>query len=142
MEKDLKVTISEAKQFNPLVLAFLGDAIYEVFARMYVTGKNRERSVHKLHIDAIGFVKAHEQSNIIMKIKDNLTSQEYEMFKRGRNAKSGTVPKNADVRDYRNATGFETLVGFLYITEQKDRLDDILKMVENVKENNSLEVQK
>lgn len=122
-----------AKQLNPLVLAFIGDAIYEVFVRTYIVNKNREMHVHKLHVEAIGFVKAHAQSEFIKKFMDRLTEEEMSVYKRGRNAKSGTVPKNADLCEYRTATGFEALIGFLYLTEQNDRLNYILKLIVQIK---------
>lgn len=132
MEFDIlknKCSISDAKQLSPLVLAFVGDAIYELFIRTYLVTSNKELSPHKLHIKAISFVKAHSQSELIKKIENVLTEEEYSVFKRGRNAKSGSVPRNADVQEYRMATGFEALVGFLYITEQVNRLNEILDMV-------------
>lgn len=132
MEFDIlkgKFTINEARGLNPLVLAFIGDAIYEVFVRTYLVDDNRYMSAHKLHVKAVSFVKAHAQSEIMKKIEDKLTEEEYSIFKRGRNSKSGTVPKNANVQEYRIATGFETLIGFLYITEQVDRLNELLEMI-------------
>ncbi|MCY6356031.1 Mini-ribonuclease 3 [Clostridium sp. ZS2-4] len=135
MEFDIlkgKFTINEARGLNPLVLAFIGDAIYEVFIRTYLVDGNRYMSAHKLHVKAVSFVKAHAQSEIMKKIEDKLTEEEYSIFKRGRNSKSGTVPKNAQVQEYRIATGFETLIGFLYITEQVDRLNEILEMIVNL----------
>lgn len=135
MEFDIlkgKFTINEARGLNPLVLAFIGDAIYEVFVRTYLVDNNRYMSAHKLHVKAVSFVKAHAQSEIMKKIEDKLTEEEYSIFKRGRNSKSGTVPKNAQVQEYRIATGFETLIGFLYITEQVDRLNKVLEMIINL----------
>lgn len=135
MEFDIlkgKFTINEARGLNPLVLAFIGDAIYEVFVRTYLVDNNRYMSAHKLHVKAVSFVKAHAQSEIMKKIEDKLTEEEYSVFKRGRNSKSGTVPKNAQVQEYRIATGFETLIGFLYITEQVDRLNKVLEMIINL----------
>lgn len=132
MEFDIlkgKFTINEARGLNPLVLAFIGDAIYEVFVRTYLVDNNRYMSAHKLHVKAVSFVKAHAQNEIMKKIEDKLTEEEYSIFKRGRNSKSGTVPKNAQVQEYRVATGFETLIGFLYITEQVDRLNELLEMI-------------
>lgn len=132
MEFDIlkgKFTKNEARGLNPLVLAFIGDAIYEVFVRTYLVDDNRYMSAHKLHVKAVSFVKAHAQSEIMKKIEDKLTEEEYSIFKRGRNSKSGTVPKNAVVQEYRIATGFETLIGFLYITEQVDRLNELLEMI-------------
>lgn len=136
MEFDIlknKFTPHEARQLNPLVLAFVGDAIYEVFVRTYLVNKNREMSVHKLHVEAISYVKAHAQSEFMHKLEENLTEEEMSVFKRGRNSKSGTVPKNADVQEYRTATGFEALLGYLYITEQVERLNYLLGAVVELK---------
>lgn len=124
-----KFTKNDARQMNPLVLAFIGDAIYEVFVRTYLVDRNRDMSVHKLHVKAIEFVKAHAQSEFIKKLEEELNEEEIYFFKRGRNSKSGTIPKNADVQEYRTATGFETLIGFLYVTEQTDRLNYLLEMI-------------
>lgn len=123
-----KFSIMQARQLNPLVLAFIGDSIYEVFIRLYVINKNRDMSVHKLHLKVVSFVKAHAQSEFIKIIEQTLNDEEMAIFKRGRNAKSG-VPKNADVQEYRMATGFEAVVGYLYITEQTIRLNQILNQI-------------
>jgi ribonuclease-3 family protein len=124
-----KFSKDDARQINPLVLAFIGDAIYEVFIRMYLVDTNRDMSVHKVHLKCVQFVKAHAQSEFIKKMESSLTEEEVYFFKRGRNSKSGTIPKNADVQEYRFATGFETLIGFLYITEQDERLNELLNMI-------------
>lgn len=132
MEFDIlkdRFTIEKARQLNPLVLAFVGDAIYEVFIRSYLVDANRDMSVHKLHVKAISYVKAQAQSNIIRKMESLLSEEELNIFKRGRNSKSGTVPKNADLQEYRAATGFEALLGFLYLTEQNERLNELLNYV-------------
>jgi ribonuclease III family protein len=133
-----RFTKADATQINPLVLAFVGDAVYEVFIRTYLVDLNRNMSVHKLHVEAIQFVKAHAQSEFIKKIEENLTEEEIYIFKRGRNSKSGTVPKNADVQEYRFATGFETLIGFLYITEQNERLEYLLNMIVHLRKDGEI----
>lgn len=124
-----KFTKESVRQLNPLVLAFIGDAVYEIFIRTYLVDRSRDMSVHKLHVEAIRFVKAHAQSNLIKELEKELSDEEVYFFKRGRNAKSGTVPKNADVQEYRFATGFETLMGFLYLTEQDERLNYLLNAI-------------
>ena len=108
-----KFTKEEVRQLNPLVLAFIGDGVYEVFIRSYIIDRNRNMPVHKLHIKTISYVRAHEQSNFMNQLIELLNEEELSIYKRGRNAKSGTIPKNADVREYRNATGFEALIGYL-----------------------------
>lgn len=91
-------------------------------------------SANKIHIKAIKYVKAKSQAYIMHQIEEILTEEEMAVYKRGRNAKSATVPKNADVRDYRMATGFEALVGYLYLIGDKERLELIFnKSIEVIK---------
>ncbi|MBL4930267.1 Mini-ribonuclease 3 [Clostridium sp. YIM B02565] len=133
-----KFSSEKARRLNPLQLAFVGDGVFETFIRNYILNKNCELSAHKLHLEAIKYVKAHAQSEIIKRIEQELTEEEYYIYKRGRNTKSATVPKNADVTEYRAATGFEALVGYLYLIGDKERLNFILlKSVEEnlIKEN-------
>ena len=104
------------------------------FIRTFLVDNNRELNVHKLHVNAIKYVKAHGQSEYIKYIMADLNEDEIYIFKRGRNAKSGTVPKNANVQEYRFATGFEALIGFLYITEQKQRLNYLLNKIATLNE--------
>ncbi|AJA49751.1 mini-ribonuclease 3 [Clostridium pasteurianum DSM 525 = ATCC 6013] len=126
-------TKQEAKNLNPLVLAFVGDAIYELFIRAYIVNENRTTHVHKLHVKAVSFVKAHAQSEFIKKLLDSLNEEELSIYKRGRNSKSGTVPKNADLCEYRSATGFEAIFGYLYLTEQNDRINYLLDKIIKIK---------
>lgn len=128
MFKDLRIrefTEKEARLLNPLQLALIGDGVYELFIRNTILSNNLELSAHKIHVKAIGYVKAKSQSIIMHEIEDKLTENESYIFKRGRNAKSATVPKNADVRDYRMATGFEALIGYLYLIGDNERLEFI-----------------
>lgn len=125
MFKDLRIrefTEKEARLLNPLQLALIGDGVYELFIRNTILSNNLELSAHKIHVKAIGYVKAKSQSIIMHEIEDKLTENESYIFKRGRNTKSATVPKNADVRDYRMATGFEALIGYLYLIGDTERL--------------------
>lgn len=137
MLDDLRIknfTNVEARMLNPLQLALIGDGVYEVFIRNYILAENEALSANKIHVKAIGYVKAKSQSKIMHEIEGLLTEDEEAVFKRGRNAKSATVPKNADVRDYRMATGFEALVGYLYLTNNKERLEFVLnKSIEIIK---------
>lgn len=128
MLEDLRIreySKEEAKLLNPLQLAIIGDAVYEVFIRNYILSTNDQLSANKIHRKAIGYVKAQSQSKIIYELEEELSEEELYVYKRGRNTKSATVPKNADVRDYRMATGFEALVGYLYLTGSKERLQFI-----------------
>lgn len=115
------------RALSPLSLAYIGDAVYEVYVREHVMSK-ANMPVSRLHRAATGYVKAKAQSDIIHAIADRLTEEELGVFKRGRNAHSHTGAKNAGIVDYRHATGFEALVGFLYLDGQSRRLDEILKM--------------
>lgn len=128
MFKDFRIrefTEKEARLLNPLQLALIGDGVYELFIRNTILSNNLELSAHKIHVKAIEYVKAKSQSIIMHEIEDELTENESYIFKRGRNAKSATVPKNADVRDYRMATGFEALIGYLYLIGDTERLEFI-----------------
>jgi len=118
----------DIKTLSPLVLAYIGDAVYEMAVRTLLVSQG-DLPVHTLHIQSTRFVKAKAQSDIIHNIMDRLTEEEMAVVKRGRNAKSGTVPKNADITDYRYATGFEALIGYLYLYENYQRLDEIMSMV-------------
>ncbi|MEY8764509.1 MULTISPECIES: Mini-ribonuclease 3 [Clostridium] len=131
---NIKWDDNSVRQISPLTVAFVGDAVYETFVRVYLVDKHRNMHVHNLHVEAVKFVKAHSQSEIIKKLETKLSEEELYFFKRGRNAKSGTVPKNADVQEYRFATGFETLVGFLYLTGRWDRLNLLFKSVTDLRE--------
>lgn len=111
---------------NPLVLAYIGDAVYEVFIRTVIITGGPTKPVHKLHMMSTEYVKAHAQSEIIRKMADMLTEEETNIVRRGRNSKSGYIPKNADVQEYRSATGFEALIGYLYLMGNIKRLDELL----------------
>lgn len=117
----------DINHLSPLVLAYIGDAVYEVAVRTLLTTANKT-SVHRLHKMSVDFVKAKAQSDIIHRIMDLLTEEELEIVRRGRNAKSGTIPKNADVTEYKYATGFESLIGYLYLKKDNARLLQILRM--------------
>ena len=121
--RNREFTKDEARRLNPLQLALIGDGAYELFIRDYIISNNTELSAHKIHREAINYVKAKSQSDIMHGIEDLLTEEESYIYKRGRNAKSATVPKNADVRDYRMATGLEALVGYLYLINDIERLE-------------------
>lgn len=116
------------KSGSPLVLAYLGDAVFDLYIRTRITGLNLNDSVHSLHKKAIAYVNAKSQSDILNVIHDELTEEENNMVRRGRNAKSGTIPKNANIAEYKRATGFETLLGYLYIKNDSERLKHILNL--------------
>ena len=122
-----KEEIPEINTLSPLTLAFLGDSVYEMFIRTKIlSGGNRP--ANELHKIAVGYVKAKAQSNAAHKIFDMLTEEELAIFKRGRNTNIHTVPKNADMADYRHATALETLIGYLYLKGDNERLLQLLNV--------------
>lgn len=125
-----KYTLSEARQINPLILAFIGDTIYDLFVRVRIIEKNSNRKIKEIHKNAVSFVNARSQSDFAHKLLLELNHDEEYIFKKGRNIKSNSSPKNVKIVDYKNATGLECLIGYLYITEQTERLKEILEKVE------------
>lgn len=117
--------------YPALVLAYIGDAVYEVFTREKLIEQNPDMPAYKLHKINVHYVRAKAQSNAMAAIEPILTESELAIYKRGRNAKAGTVPKNADLVDYRRATGFETLVGFLHLKRDTERLYEIMEIAFN-----------
>ena len=109
-----------AKQLSPLVLAYIGDAVFEIIVRTMVVSEGNA-PVNILHKKASAVVKAKTQAQIYFNIEGMLSEEEYAVLKKGRNAKSFTMPKNADVSDYRHATGVEALFGYLYLINRLDR---------------------
>ena len=123
MEESLKNT---AAGYSPLVLAYMGDAVYELMIRERIV-RQGNRQVNRLHLAAVHLVKAGTQAAMIRLLEPLLTPEELSVYKRGRNAHSHTTAKNASVIDYRMATGFEALVGFLWLSEQKERLRELVE---------------
>lgn len=119
--------ISKVEAMSPLTWAYVGDSIYEAYIRTYLV-ETTNLKPHKLHIKAIKYVKAQAQAEILKKIHDNLTEKEKEIVRRARNAQNHHVAKNADPADYMYSTAFEGLIGYLYLSNQKERLDNILRM--------------
>ncbi len=116
-----------ANSFSPLALAYVGDAVYEVYVRSHVL-EGGNTPVNKLHRISTGYVSAKAQSRIIHALEPKLTEEELAVYKRGRNAHSNTSAKNADIVDYRHATGFEALIGYLFISQRYERLNEIIEL--------------
>ncbi|MDQ0891506.1 ribonuclease-3 family protein [Paenibacillus sp. V4I9] len=119
---------------NPLVLAYIGDAVYEVYIRQYVISGANHRPNH-LHKASTGYVSAKAQSKLLEALMPMLSEEEVDMVKRGRNAKSGTTAKNAEVLEYRHSTAFECLIGYLYYKQSFERLKEILDFAISFKQN-------
>lgn len=124
----IKLKESEIRQLNPLVWAYVGDAVYELYVRSHIASKGR-RTSNDLHRESIKYVKAHAQSEYLEMIMPELTEEEEYIVKHTRNTKSYHVPKNADVIDYRRATALEGLIGYLYLTKNFTRLDEIMHLL-------------
>ena len=116
---------SEVRELSPLALAYIGDACFEILVRNEIL--DVRKNPNKLHRESIRFVRAKSQRELIEKVEYKLTEEEIKIFKRGRNAKSHTVPKNADPIDYRMATGLEALFGYLYLLKRYDRIREIFE---------------
>lgn len=121
------LTSDEVRMISPLKLAYLGDAVYEMYVRIYVVNKCK-KSVNDLNRESVRLVKAGAQANAVKEMNELglLTEQEWATVKKGRNQKSHTSAKNASLADYKYATGFESMIGYLSITEQKERLEEVI----------------
>ena len=124
---DREKDIEDVNLMKPLVWAYIGDCIYEIYIRMNLVNTTK-LDPHRLHLETIKYVKAKAQAETLEKIYDNLTDEEKDIVRRGRNAKVYHMPKNAEMVDYKYATAFEALIGYLYLSKQDERLKDILKM--------------
>ena len=120
-----QLTGDEIKMMNAMKLAYIGDAVYEVYIRTYVMNNYRS-NVNMLNKKAVSFVKAGAQAQIVEYLKPYLSEEEWAVVMRGRNQKVSTPAKNANIRDYKMATGFEALIGLLYLKDEKDRLQELI----------------
>lgn len=127
LHNQCKIRNVNPREYSPLVLAYVGDAVFEIFIRTEIVSRGNA-PVNKLHKAAKEYVKASSQAAMYHKIKSYLTEEEEAVFKRGRNAKSSTVPKNADLLDYKHATGLEALCGYLYLDGQINRLQYLINL--------------
>lgn len=125
-----------ANQLNSLALAYVGDAVYEIYVRRHLLQSGKVKPNH-LHREGTKYVSAKAQCRVLFRMMDEklLSEEELAVVMRGRNAKSGTVPKNTDVQTYHYSTAFEALMGFLYLNEKIERLEElILKSFEFVED--------
>ena len=116
----------DIRTYSPLTLAFLGDCIFDLVIRTVIVERGN-RAADSLHKQKSEIVKASAQSSLVEAILEDLTEMELTVYRRGRNAKSYTSAKNASISDYRRATGFEALMGYLYLTDQEDRMIELIK---------------
>lgn len=116
----------DPRQMNALALAYMGDSVYEVYVRQYLLARG-EIKPHMLHRAATHFVSAKAQADQLAHLDSLLTDEEQAVVRRGRNAKSGTIPKNANPSDYHKATAFEALIGYLYLSGEAERLQELIE---------------
>lgn len=127
MKKQLQLKEVDIRSYSSLALAYIGDAVYEVIIRTIVLNQGN-MAVHKYHHRSSHLVNATAQSQMMHTLEPLLTKEELAVYKRGRNAKSYTVAKHASVIDYRRATGFEALIGYLYLKDDMDRIFYLVKI--------------
>ena len=125
---NIEINESEVNMMSPLTWAYVGDCVYELYIRTELINRTNLKP-HKLHIESIKYVKAQAQAEFLKKIYDDLTEEEQEIIRRGRNAENHHLPKNCNIQDYMYATAFEALIGYLYLRKQNKRLEEILDKV-------------
>lgn len=117
----------DIKEYSPLALAYIGDSIYDLIIKSLVLNEGNKQ-VQKMHKETSTYVQASAQSLMMRKIQEYLTEEEHAVYKRGRNAKSVSPAKNQSITDYRRATGFEALMGYLYLKKDWKRMIDLVKI--------------
>lgn len=122
-------TKEEVNLLSPLTWAYVGDCVYELYIRTKLVNRTNLKP-HKLHIETIKYVKAKSQAEQLQKIQDQLTEEEKDIVRRGRNVQNHHLPKNSNVQEYSYATAFEALIGFLYLTKQTKRLKELWEILE------------
>lgn len=128
MDELLKIIKEEAdiNQMSPLTWAYVGDCVFELYIRTKMVDLTNLKP-HKLHINAIQFVKAKSQAEMLKNINENLSEEEKDIVRRGRNAENHHLPKNSNVQEYMYSTAFEALIGYLYLTKKTKRLKEIIE---------------
>ncbi|MGN1271473.1 MAG: Mini-ribonuclease 3 [Clostridia bacterium] len=119
----------EVNLMSPLVWAYVGDSVYELYIREKLVNSTNLKP-HKLHIETIKYVKAKAQADTLERLREYLTEEEQEIVRRARNTQNHHLPKNANPTDYMYATAFEGLIGYLYLSGQKERLEELLSKIE------------
>ena len=123
----IKRNETEVNLMSPLTWAYVGDCVYELYIRIKLVNETNYKP-NKLHIEAIKYVKAKSQADLLLKIQDKLTDEEREIVRRGRNTQNHHLPKNSDMQEYMYATAFEALIGYLYLTKKFKRIKEILSI--------------
>ena len=124
---EIKKSKDEIQLMSPLTWAYIGDAVYELYVRNKLINETNMKP-HKLHIEAIKYVKAKSQADKLNEIYEMLNDEEKDIVRRGRNTQNHHLPKNSNIQEYMYSTAFEALIGYIYLTEQNERLKEILEM--------------
>lgn len=127
MKQELGMKEVDIRTYSPLVLAYIGDGVFDLIVRSFVVNKGNVQ-VNKMHQRTSAVVKAESQAKMVDFLEDKLSEEELAVYKRGRNAKSHTSAKNASIQSYRKATGFEALLGYLYLLGQNERMMELVKL--------------
>ncbi len=122
---EINRTDEDINLLSPLTWAYVGDCVYELYIRTKLVNKTKMKP-HQLHIEAIKYVKAKSQAELLKKIEDELTDEEKDIVRRTRNTQNHHLPKNSNVQEYMYATAFEGLIGYLYLTKQNERIKYLL----------------
>ena len=125
------IEAKDIRTYSPLTLAYIGDSIYDLVIRSILVNKGNT-PVNKLHQRASQVVKAQTQATMILALMDELTDEEKDWYRRGRNSKPHTKAKNASTMDYLEATGFEAVMGYLYLTGDMDRICELVNRGINI----------
>lgn len=125
----------DAKECSPLVLAYIGDCVFDLIIKTMVAGRGN-RPVHKLHEETSRYVQASAQSFMMRSMQEHLTEEEHAIYRRGRNSRAVSPAKNQSITDYRRATGFEALIGYLYLRREYERLTELVALGLESMENN------
>lgn len=126
MQKVFQMQEVDIKEYSPLTLAYIGDSIYDLMIKTLVVHEGNKQ-VQKLHKETSSYVQASAQSKMMRILQEELTEEEHTIYKRGRNTKSVSPAKNQSLSDYRRATGFEALMGYLYLNKEWQRMADLVK---------------
>lgn len=127
MQEAFQMKEVDVNSYSPLTLAYIGDSIYDLIIKSLVINQGN-RQVNKLHKETSMYVQASTQSLMMRAMQEELTEEEHAVYKRGRNAKSVSPAKNQSITDYRRATGFEALLGYLYLKKEWKRMLDLVKI--------------
>ena len=130
LDEILKKDESQINMMSPLTWAYVGDSVYELYVRVYLASTTN-LNPHKMHVESIKYVKAGAQAKAVKELIDNnfLSDEEIDIVRRGRNTQNHHLPKNASLEDYSYSTGFEALIGYLFLNKKEERVKEIIENI-------------